>query len=39
MSVTVAPVRSCRLAVVIERALARTSVPSSTEDATILATV
>jgi hypothetical protein len=39
MSVFVAPVRSCKLAVVIERSIARTTVPSSTEEATILATV
>ena len=39
MSVPVAPVRSCRLAVVIERALGRATDQSSTEEATILATV
>jgi hypothetical protein len=39
MSVPVEPVHFCRLAVVIARALARTTVPSSTEEATILATV
>jgi hypothetical protein len=39
MSVRVAPVRSCKLAVVIERSLTRTTVPSPTEEATFLATV
>ena len=38
MSVPVAPVGSCKLAVVIVRALARTTVPSPTEAAAILVT-
>jgi hypothetical protein len=38
MSVPTVPVRSCKLAVAIERDLARTTVPSPTEEAAILVT-
>jgi hypothetical protein len=39
MSVPVAPARSCRLALAIERDLARTIVLSPTQEAAILATI
>ena len=38
MSVPVVPVRCCKLAAAIERDLARTTVPSPTEEAAILVT-
>jgi hypothetical protein len=38
MSVPTVPVRSCKLAIVIERDLGRTTVPSPTEEAAILVT-